>query len=115
MGVEEFKKKTTARKITSLHSKPGSLRYLLMPTIDGTGEYDKLPPPLKITKELHMIPGVCQFMNLKKKFLQGGVMRIEAMPWLSVLSREFAHLRKSMAKNSSTTMSLSTHRQVSAH
>ncbi|PIF08097.1 ParA family protein [Janthinobacterium sp. 13] len=67
MGIEEFRKKTTPRKVKNLHDKPRSLHYLLMPTSDGTGEYETLSPPLKITKNLDMIPGRLSLHEFEEK------------------------------------------------
>lgn len=96
MGVEEFKKKTSARKIATLHSRPRSLHYLLMPTIDGTGEYEKLPPPLKITKELHMIPGRLSIHEFEEKIssrwsdaYRGDALAIRTITRIRALAEEY--------------------------
>jgi len=36
---------------------PRSIHFLLKPTEDGTAELDSLPPPLKLAKNVHLIPG----------------------------------------------------------
>lgn len=67
MGLEEFRKKNSAKKLETLNTNPRSLHYLLMPTIDGTGEFESLPPPLKVTKNLHMIPGRLSLHEFEEK------------------------------------------------
>jgi cellulose biosynthesis protein BcsQ len=67
VGIEEFKKKKDAEEIEDLHSNPRSLHYLLQPTIDGTGDFEKLPPPYKINQNLHIIPGRLSIYEFEEK------------------------------------------------
>lgn len=42
---------------TKITSKPRSVHFLLKPTEDGTADFEKLPPTVKIAKNLDLIPG----------------------------------------------------------
>jgi cellulose biosynthesis protein BcsQ len=66
-GIEEFRKKSSTRQISALNSTPRSLHYLLLPTIDGTGEFTELPPPYEITSNLHLIPGRLSLHEFEEK------------------------------------------------
>ncbi|WP_075252390.1 ParA family protein [Xanthomonas oryzae] len=57
MGVEEFANKKGKDIMAALQDNVRSLHFLLQPTIDGVSEHEKLAPPYKINKNLHMIPG----------------------------------------------------------
>lgn len=58
--IEDF---AASRKIISevdfdkIISSPRSIHFMLKPTEDGTEEIKQLPPPVKLTKNLHLIPG----------------------------------------------------------
>ncbi|AVR94493.1 ParA family protein [Pseudoduganella armeniaca] len=96
MGVEEFHKNTPQAKLNALHKKPRSLHYLLMPTIDGTGEYETLPPPLKINKDLHMIPGRLSIHEFEEKIssrwsdaYRGDALAIRTITRVRALAEEY--------------------------
>ncbi len=67
LGVEEFRKKVGPEVIDSLNGSTRSLHYLLQPTIDGTGEYEKLPPPLKVGQNLSLVPGRLSLHEFEEK------------------------------------------------
>lgn len=67
VGIEAFKKNTDDNEIQKLLSTPRSLHFLLLPTIDGTGEHDQLPPPIKLTPNLHMVPGRLSLHEFEEK------------------------------------------------
>ncbi|WP_230971967.1 ParA family protein [Burkholderia cepacia] len=67
LGIEEIRKKKTTAELDRLHRTPRSLHYLLQPTIDGTGEYERLPPPYKVTPNLHLIPGRLSIHEFEEK------------------------------------------------
>ncbi|WP_284407901.1 ParA family protein, partial [Pseudomonas putida] len=67
LGIEEFRKNKTAQEIDELETETRLLHYLLQPTIDGTGDYERLPPPHKITKNLHIIPGRLSIHEFEEK------------------------------------------------
>lgn len=56
-GYESSKEKCGPEKYKSVMVSPRSLHFLLKPTEEGTGDHVELPPPAKLTKNLHIIPG----------------------------------------------------------
>lgn len=97
MGVEEFIKNTTPTKFARLQNTPRSLHYLLMPTIDGTGEHEKLPPPLKISKNLHLICGRLSIHAFEEKIssrwsdaYRGDALAIRTITRIRTISEEYA-------------------------
>ena len=56
-GFETSKDKLSNTEFDSLNNKTRSLHYLLMPTEEGTGELDVMPPPKELTSNLDIIPG----------------------------------------------------------
>lgn len=101
MGLEEFKKKTTPKILASLQNSPRSLHYLLMPTIDGTGEYEKLPPPHKISKNLHLIPGRLSLHEFEEKIssrwsdaYRGDALAIRTITRIRSISEEYGRKYK---------------------
>lgn len=56
-GFETSKSKLTGEEFNSLNAEPRSLHYLLMPTEEGTGELEEMPPVQKLTQNLDIIPG----------------------------------------------------------
>lgn len=67
LGVEEYRKKATKSKQELLNNSTRSLHYLLQPTIDGTGEYERLSPPHRISTNLHLIPGRLSLHEFEEK------------------------------------------------
>ncbi len=67
IGVEAYRKKASPSDIEELNDGVRSLHYLLKPTIDGEGEHDKLPPPFKISSNLHLIPGRLSLHEYEEK------------------------------------------------
>jgi cellulose biosynthesis protein BcsQ len=97
MGVEEFIKKTPEKTFSKLQNTPRSLHYLLMPTIDGTGEWEKLPPPLKVTKNLHLICGRLSLHEFEEKIssrwsdaYRGDALAIRTITRIRAISEEYA-------------------------
>jgi len=66
-GIEEYRKKVTKRQLATLNGSARSLHYLLLPTIDGTGEFEDIPPPYEITTNLHLIPGRLSLHEFEEK------------------------------------------------
>lgn len=66
LSADEFKK-GKKREFESLLKGVRSLHFLLKPTIDGGGEYASMPPPFKITKNLHLIPGRLSLHEFEEK------------------------------------------------
>lgn len=48
MSVEDFKR---------LNEHPHTIHYLLKPTEEGTADLERLPPPIKLTNNLDLLPG----------------------------------------------------------
>lgn len=67
MGVEEFANKKGKDIMAALQDNVRSLHFLLQPTIDGVSEHEKLAPPYKINKNLHMIPGRLSLHEFEEK------------------------------------------------
>jgi cellulose biosynthesis protein BcsQ len=96
-GVEEYKKNVTPSEYTELQSNPRSLHYLLKPTIDGTGEYDHLPPPVKLNKSLHIIPGRLSLHEFEEKVssrwsdaYRGDALAIRTITRIRTLAEEYS-------------------------
>jgi cellulose biosynthesis protein BcsQ len=56
-GFKDTRAKKTQEEFKIFNSKPRSLHYHLKPTEDGAGELDFLPPPVKLTPNLGLVPG----------------------------------------------------------
>lgn len=56
-GFEATKRSLTEQEFKDFNKTPRSLHYLVKPTEEGTGDFDSLPPPYKITSSLDIIPG----------------------------------------------------------
>lgn len=56
-GFEEKKGKISEDEFDKISNETRSLHYLLMPTEEGTGDLDKLPPPAQLNENLDLIPG----------------------------------------------------------
>lgn len=56
-GFESQRKKLTQEEFDSLNKRPRSLHYLVKPSEEGTGELENLPPPVRLTSSLDIIPG----------------------------------------------------------
>ncbi len=56
-GYESSKKKCKEVQYQKITSEPRSIHFLLKPTEEGTGDHAQLPPPVKLTKNLDIIPG----------------------------------------------------------
>ena len=58
--IDDFafaKNKSGEKAYAELLDKTRSLHFYLKPTEDGTEDLSRLPQPLKISQELHMVPG----------------------------------------------------------
>lgn len=56
-GFEATKNSVSPADFARLSEETRSLHYLLLPTEEGTGELDELPPPKNLTCNLDIIPG----------------------------------------------------------
>lgn len=101
LGIEQFRKKKKASELDALHNKTRSLHYLLQPTIDGTGEFDKLPPPHKITAGLHLVPGRLSIHEFEEKVstrwsdaYRGDALAIRTITKIRNIAEEYARKNK---------------------
>ncbi|MBT9495177.1 MAG: AAA family ATPase [Paucibacter sp.] len=99
VGIEEFQRNKPASAITKLHKEPRSLHYLLQPTIEGTGEYKKLPPPVELSKNLHIIPGRLSIHEYEEKIssrwsdaYRGDALAIRTITRIRSLAEEYGKL-----------------------
>ena len=53
--IEDFA--NSAGSVSSMLQNPRSIHFLLKPTEDGRDDFDELPPPVKLAKNLDLIPG----------------------------------------------------------
>lgn len=97
VGIEEFQKKNSAKIINKLHKEPRSLHYLLQPTIEGTGEYKKLPPPVVLSSKLHIIPGRLSIHEYEEKIssrwsdaYRGDALAIRTITRIRALAEEYS-------------------------
>ena len=56
-GFESSKKALSQGDFKALISEPRSLHFILKPTEEGTGDLEFLPPPVKLTSSLDIVPG----------------------------------------------------------
>lgn len=56
-GFEAARSKLSEAQFTAFCSEPRTVHFLLKPAEEGTGDHTVLPPPLEISKNLHLIPG----------------------------------------------------------
>lgn len=101
LGIEAFRKIKSPAELKVLESEPRSLHYLLQPTIDGTGEYAALPPPFKITKNLHLVPGRLSIHEYEEKIssrwsdaYRGDALAIRTITRIRAISEEYAKKNK---------------------
>jgi len=101
VGVEEYKKTTSTSEYEKLQSSPRSLHFLLQPTIDGTGEYDQLPPPVKLTPNLDIVPGRLSLHEFEEKIssrwsdaYRGDALAIRTITRIRMLAEEYSRKRK---------------------
>lgn len=101
IGVEAFKKSVPEDEYQKLLSSPRSLHFLLQPTIDGTGEYEQLPPPVRLTQNLHIVPGRLSLHEFEEKIssrwsdaYRGDALAIRTITRIRALSEEYARKRK---------------------
>lgn len=57
IGYESTKTKLRGNELENLMNHPRSLHFLLKPTEEGTGDLDRLPPPISLNNNLNIIPG----------------------------------------------------------
>ena len=96
VGVEEFKK-TNKIAFNKLLKKPRSLHYLLQPTIEGTGDFNTLPPPVILNKNLHLIPGRLSIHAYEEKIssrwsdaYRGDALAIRTITRIRTIAEEYA-------------------------
>ena len=99
VGIEEFKRRSSASTVNKLHKEPRSLHYLLQPTIEGTGEHKKLPPPVNIAKNLDIIPGRLSIHEYEEKIssrwsdaYRGDALAIRTITRVRTLAEEYGEL-----------------------
>jgi len=56
-GFESARKAMSSAKFKKMCEEPRTIHFSLKPTEEGTGELEYLPPPIELTKNLHLIPG----------------------------------------------------------
>lgn len=98
-GLEEFYNKAAPADITKLHRETRSLHFLLQPTIEGTGELKKLPPPLKISSSLHLVPGRLSIHEFEEKIAsrwsdayRGDALAIRTITRIRAIAEEYAKI-----------------------
>lgn len=99
VGIEAFQKKAPSGVVNKLHKEPRSLHYLLQPTIEGTGEYKKPPPPVELTKRLHIIPGRLSIHEYEEKIssrwsdaYRGDALAIRTITRIRAIAEEYASI-----------------------
>jgi len=101
LGITEIRKKLTRTQLDALQNSTRSLHYLLQPTIDGTGEFEKLPPPYKINNNLHIIPGRLSIHEFEEKVstrwsdaYRGDALAIRTITRIRSLAEEYSKKNK---------------------
>ncbi|OLN21319.1 cobyrinic acid a,c-diamide synthase [Domibacillus antri] len=85
--IESFdlaKQMVSKEEFNNMNNEPRTIHYLLKPTEEGTGELETLPPSLKLTDNLHLIPGRLTLHKYEEKI---------ASRWDSAYSGEPLSLR----------------------
>ncbi len=97
MGIEEFGRKRGNLAVAKMNRSPRSLHYLLQPTIEGTGEYKKLPPPVELSRNLHIIPGRLSIHEYEEKIssrwsdaYRGDALAIRTITRIRAIAEEYA-------------------------
>ncbi|MGG6110278.1 ParA family protein [Pantoea allii] len=58
--IEDYEKakiQSTPEKFNSIHSSPRSIHYMLKPSEDGQSEEENIPPSIRVSENLYLIPG----------------------------------------------------------
>jgi len=100
-GIEEYRKSASKAEYKKLQTTPRSLHYLLLPTIDGTGEHEGLPPPVKLTANLDIIPGRLSLHEFEEKIssrwsdaYRGDALAIRTITRIRAIAEEYAKTHK---------------------
>lgn len=99
VGIEEYKKSADSIEFEKLQKSTRSLHYLLLPTIEGTGEYDNLPPPEKLTSNLYIVPGRLSLHEFEEKIssrwsdaYRGDALAIRTITRIRAISEEYSKI-----------------------
>lgn len=68
--IEDFdfaRDSISKEEFNDINNEPRTIHYLLKPTEEGTGELETLPPSLKLTDNLHLIPGRLTLHKFEEK------------------------------------------------
>lgn len=98
-GFEATKKKCDANNYEKIISEPRSIHFLLKPTEEGTGDHEKLPPPIALNDNLHTIPGRLTLHLYEEKvasrwtdIYRGEPLAIRTITKIRALAEEYAKL-----------------------
>jgi cellulose biosynthesis protein BcsQ len=97
-GIEDYRAKHSNEDMKSLLATTRTLHFCLMPTEEGTGEYERQPPPEKITSNVHLIPGRLSLHSFEDKIASrwsdaflGDPLALRTITRIRALAAEYAH------------------------
>lgn len=98
-GFEATKKRIAAENYEKIITEPRSIHFLLKPTEEGTGDHEKLPPPIALNDNLHIIPGRLTLHLYEEKvasrwtdIYRGEPLAIRTITKIRSLAEEYAKL-----------------------
>lgn len=98
-GFETSKKKLSESDYEKVIDSPRSIHFLLKPTEEGTGDHEKLPPPVTLNDNLHIIPGRLTLHLYEEKvasrwtdIYRGEPLAIRTIAKIRALAEEYADL-----------------------
>lgn len=98
-GFEASKKKLSEIDYKNIIDNPRSIHFLLKPTEEGTGDHEKLPPPVSLNKHLDIIPGRLTLHLYEEKIAsrwtdiyRGEPLAIRTITKIRALAEEYANL-----------------------
>jgi cellulose biosynthesis protein BcsQ len=97
-GFDSTKNKLSDEDFNRLNNSVRSIHYLLKPTEEGTGELVKLPPPLKLSSTLDLLPGRLTLHLYEEKIsarwtdaYRGDPLSIRTLTKIRSISEEYAN------------------------
>ena len=61
----------------NLFASPRSVHFLLKPVEEGFSDFETLPPAKKVSENVYILPVVCLFINLSRRYPNAGMVYIK--------------------------------------
>lgn len=98
-GFETTKNAHSATDFNAILARPRSLHFVLKPTEEGTGDLESLPPPIKLSSSLDILPGRLTLHLYEEKIAErwagvyrGDPLAIRTITKMRELSRRYGEL-----------------------